>query len=302
MSWWRPKKKELTRRELAARRRVDNESQTENSVDVAAYRRSRTLSERRHTDESSPRQGAWDLRKRRRKLVARLAIVLAAAACVLGLLTQLTATITVETPAGLGKNPEYAAVLEGYLAERPIERLRFMLNTARLHEYFLEKAPEVQSVEVHGGTQLAHSILRLTFRQPVAQWSAGDTVYFVDTTGVTFEKNHFAEPKIVVSDQSGVPAEAGQEVINQRFLSFLGQAVALFDKHGLTVTEAILPPDTVRQVEFRLDGKPYVVRMTIDRTAEAQVEEALKAISFLDGRGSTPSYIDVRVDQRVFYK
>ena len=42
--------------------------------------------------------------------------------------------------------------------------------------------------------------------------------------------------------------------------------------------------------------------MTVDRAAVAQVDQAVKAMRFIDERRLRPEYLDVRVDQRVFYK
>lgn len=294
------KKQSLTRRELAAQRQAATNVGPD---DVHAYKRSRTMTRRGHpTDEPSERQASWELRRKRRKLTAWLLGVSAGALCLIGLLSQLTASFTLQTPDGRADQKTYLTVLEEYYKVRPIERLRFMLNEAALNTFFLEKTPEVQSVRVEAGSQLASGVLLVSFRQPVAQWSSGGVVYFVDDSGVTFEKNYFPAPNIAVSDQSGVPAAAGQEVINRRFLSFLGQSVSLFQKNGLVVVEVVLPPDTVRQVEFRLQDVPYSIKMTVDRGAVAQVNEAVRTKRFLDERGESPSYIDVRVDQRVFYK
>ena len=134
------------------------------------------------------------------------------------------------------------------------------------------------------------------------QWTSTGTVYFVDDDGVTFERNYFTPPAVTVRDESGVSAVAGQEVINRQFLSFLGQAVSAFKKEQVVVTEVVLPVETVRQVLFQLEGRPYPVKMTIDRGATAQVAEAMKAMRHLDAQGVSPQYIDVRVDQRVFYR
>ena len=119
---------------------------------------------------------------------------------------------------------------------------------------------------------------------------------------MTFERNYFAPPKLTVKDQSGAPLSGGQEVINQRFLSFLGQAVSQFAKNNLSVSEIVLPQDTVRQVLFLVEDKGYAVKMTVDTAAAAQVDQAVRAMRFIDERRLRPEYLDVRVDQRVFYK
>lgn len=291
---------ELTRREIVAQRRAQQAALQEMSEPFQA---NRTLQTRRPREAATPseRQALWRLKARRRKLMLWLCGSVLLAGLSLGLLSQLTARIHVVTTDAAINTTRYSTVLEEYFGQRPIERLRFLVDEAALHTFFTERTPEVKTVRLVSGYELGASTLQLSFRQPVAQWNAA-APYFVDENGVTFEKNYFTTPAIVVKDESGIPTTSGQEVINRRFLGFLGQAVALFRDHGMTVTEAVLPHDTVRQVRFTVQGRPYSVIMTIDRTAEAQVTEALHAMRHLDTQGKRPQYIDVRVNRQVFYK
>ena len=127
-------------------------------------------------------------------------------------------------------------------------------------------------------------------------------IYFVDDSGVTFEQNYFAAPTVAVRDESGLPTRGGQEVINRQFLSFLGQAVSEFSQHKMNVSEVILPANTVRQVWFKVEGRETQIRMTVDRSAQAQIKQVIATLNYLDNNGAKPGYIDVRVDQRSFYK
>ena len=51
-----------------------------------------------------------------------------------------------------------------------------------------------------------------------------------------------------------------------------------------------------------LDGVGYSIKMTVDRPAAGQVEDAVRAIRYLTNRGVAAEYIDVRVSRRAFYK
>lgn len=296
-----PKKQSLTRREVVARRRAE----VEKDVNTQSYRRNRTLNSRETASpmETSERLETHRLIKRRRKIMRSLLGVACGMVGVLVLLFQLTIYLSLQTPdARSAENAEkYRAVLNEYYTARPAERFRFFLNSNDLKNFFLEKAPEVKTVRIEGNF-LAKSTVKLTFRQPVAQWSSAEKVYFVDDSGVTFEQNYFTSPSVAVKDESGIPTESGQEVINRQFLSFLGQAVHAFSQNDITVSGVILPAHTVRQVWFQLEGYPYIVRMTVDRGAMAQVKQAVVTIHQMSNRGERPSYIDVRVDQRSFYK
>ncbi|OYX43412.1 hypothetical protein B7Y94_01740 [Candidatus Saccharibacteria bacterium 32-49-12] len=296
---------DLTRREIVALRR----SQVTNSESVdgeGSYRRSRTLSASRPAaldSGSSERLALWQLRQKRRKLVAWLAGLIAAIGLIGFLISQLVVSVAVESP-GVGRDDVsiYAGILKEYYSTRPIERLRFMTDRPAMQLFFQERAPEVQSVRVVGGGGLAKGVLQVSFRQPTLKWAVGGKSYFVDSLGITYEKNYFDDPGVSVDDQSGLSPDLGQEIINRRFLSFLGQAIALLREDGIIINQTILPPETIRQVELRVEGRPYRIKMTVDRGVEEQVAEAVHALKFIDERGLSPEYVDVRVDQRVFYK
>lgn len=297
-------KQAVSPRRLAAAQR-QAELAAEESAVAQAYRRNRILNSRHSATpvEESERTIAH-FKADRRKMRRRRLLIAAASFGVVGfLLWNVALGVSVQTPdvASAKENSRYTQVLNDYFATRPVERLSFFMNHTSLKEFLLSHTPEVKTARLEpGGIMLAN--LKLTFRQPVAQWTSGGKNYFVDAEGITFERNYFSSPSVIVKDESGIPAIGGQEVINQRFLSFLGQAVALFKEQHLVVTEVSLPPETVRQAVFRFENKSYAVKMTIDREARSQVQQALKAMVFMDERNLKPAYLDVRVDQRVFYQ
>lgn len=292
-----------SRREIAASRqaKLANEGRELDS----SYRRNKNLNTVSTASpvETSHRIDMHRLTMHRRRLSIRLAWIGLASGIVLFLLLQLVVKVSILTPSAVSAKEasKYAGILQDYLDARPLERLRFMLNYSSLHSFFLENAPEVKNIRLDGAG-IASATVKLTFRSPVVQWSSRNKDYFVDDNGVTFEKVFTEPPKLRVKDKSGIPATAGQEVINRRFLSFIGQIIRDFRDNNLAVSEVILPKDTVRQVAIVLEGRKYRIKMTTDREAEAQVSQAIKAIDYISRRRLSPSYIDVRVDQRVFYR
>lgn len=307
MSLFKSKKKQLTRRELVLQRREASADQTASDLKEAAnYRRSRTLSAKRAplNEDKSERQQVWKLRQKRQKFSLILFGTIASSLIVIGLLSQLSASTQLQTPdlQSQSNSGRYIELIDKYYTSRPLERLRFMLDESALHAFFLEQAPEVKTIRMARGDQLGTSKMQLSFRQPTVQWASGKSTYYVDDSGITFEKSYFTDPGIVVNDQSGVPYQPGQEVINRQFLSFLGQSVSMLRDNQRPVSEVILPPNTIRQVEFKLVDPAHTIKMTVDRSAESQVQQALHALEYMDENKTIPEYLDVRVNQRVFYK
>lgn len=270
----------------------------------AAFRMNRTISsfrkEQGGVSERSVAHQRHDARQHRLRWMGRSIVVVI---ILVAISFQMAVSLQVQTPDAASQQyaKAYRKAMEEYYAARPAERFTPFLNYQTLKEHIMQQTPEVKTVRVEPfGAGLAR--VKLTFRQPLAQWSSNGKTYFVDDEGVTFEQNYFATPNLAVKDQSGAPLSGGQEVVNRRFLGFLGQAVSRFAKANITVTEIVLPQDTVRQVLFLIHDKPYAVKMTVDRAADAQVAQAIKAMRYIDERSLRPEYIDVRVDQRVFYK
>ncbi|NCC20093.1 hypothetical protein EOM33_03450 [Candidatus Saccharibacteria bacterium] len=298
---------ELSRREIIAKRRLavnQAPSGAGESGRARQFQKNRTLVSRTGEPSGSERQAWRNLRQKRRRLIVTLVGVLAGAGMLMLALMQFAGKVQVQTPTPMKEESTsvYVAILNEYFAERPMERFRGLVQEDALQDFFSVKAPEVKTVSITSGTELATATLRLTFREPVAQWSSSDRTYFVDDMGVTFERNFFAPPSVVVKDESNIQAEAGVEVINQRSLGFLGYVVSGFREHGMTVQEVTLPENTLRTMVVHLEGRATTVQMTIDRDAKAQVEEAVQALQYLDGKGEAPGYIIVSVDQQVFYK
>ena len=278
-----------------------------------AFQRNRTLtgsasSKVMSTNESrawlkSSRVQAHELVRRRRHIGAVLALALVSAGGVFFLISQLTATVTVRVQdITVQLDATYEQAIQEYFSERPIERLRFLLNSEALATYLHSKTPEVAGVHVEGPSGFGRSTFVLTMREPIAGWSIEGKQQYVDNTGTAFGHNYYTEPKVQIVDNSGLPLGNGQAVASNRFLGFVGRVVSLTKAQGYTAQQVIIPPSTTRQIEVRLEGISYPVKFSIDRGAGEQVEDMTRSLRWLSGRGIVPQYLDVRVSGRAFYR
>jgi len=252
----------------------------------------------------SPRARAHELAKKRRHIGGLLLLMFLASASLYFLISQFTSRVTVRATDGisLASSTLYEDAIQAYLAQHPAERLRFLLNTEALNAFIQTKTPEVASVEQLGGTDFATSAYRLTMRDPIAGWNMANKKQFVDATGRAFEKNYFASPEVQIIDKSGVPQEVGQAVTSNRFLGFVGRAVGMTKTYGYKVKEVIIPEGTTREIEVKLDGVAYPIKLSVDRSAGEQVEDMARSVKWLHDKGKNPQYLDVRVTSKAFYK
>ncbi|MGV9002223.1 MAG: cell division protein FtsQ/DivIB [Candidatus Saccharimonadaceae bacterium] len=281
--------------------------QTQAGIKDRQFRRNQTLSSYRHnTPEESSRQKVHHLAVQRRKIGSLFLIVAIAVIALTLLLWQLMAQVHVVTSTKLlssSFNPSvYENSINEYLGLNPAQRLRFALNEQALSAFVSSELPEVEGLSVSGSAGLAQSNFSITYRTPVAGWQINSKQYYVDASGVVFEKNYYETPVVQIIDESGVSPEQGSTIVGTRLLGFMGKVVAEAQGRGYTITKAVLPAGTTRQVDVYFDGIAPYVKYSIDRGAGEQTEDADRSLKFLQSHGTTAQYIDVRVPNRAAYR
>ncbi len=283
-----------------------------------SFRRSRTLtgssasSVRAATEDRgelrSTRLQEHDLRRHRRKLSVYFVICLAVIGLVGMLLEQysggdvsISANSAEASTRGID-TVRYRQLAADYYAKHPMERFRFALNIDSFADALRASAPEVADVEVVRGDGVLRGEVKLTFRSPVVSWTIKGEKYYVDASGEAFQVNYFAEPAVTVVDESGIDPEAGV-IASGRFLRFMGRVITHVDKSGVTtVAGIVIPRGVTRQIDFKLAGVAYPFKTNLDRDPAGQAADLVSAYKYFTSRSITPSYVDMRVASKAFYR
>lgn len=255
-------------------------------------------------DLQSSRTQAHHLTRQRRKVTSILVGVMGACLVCAGLIYELTAKPVVSAVDGSVplKQERYEKAIDEYLTRHPVERLRFVMNKQRLNDFILRTLPEVASIHPGGPAGIGVSQFDVTLRKPIASWLIGQTQYYVDASGVPFQINYYDTPGVRIIDESGIQQTAGTAIASSRFLNFVGRAVATAGQYQMDVEQAIIPPDTTRQVQLRLVGHGYPIKLSLDRPVGEQIEDMQRAVAYLDSKKLSPQYVDVRVSGKAYYK
>ncbi len=277
------------------------------------FRRNRTLTgssssqiasvSENNAQMKSPRVQAHELIRKRRRFGSLLTLTIVAALGLYGLIHQFTATLAIKTPgvtAAIDKS--YEEAIQNYLGSRPIERLRFLTNESSLSAYVREKLPEVASVRVGDNGGLGKSVMTIMMREPLVGWTIQGKQQYVDASGTAFSKNYYPAPAVQIVDNSGIHPDSGQAIASNRFLGFVGRTVGLARAEGYKVTQVVIPAVTTRQVELRIDGIAYPIKLSVDRSVGEQIEDMSRTLAWMKQRSLTPQYIDVRVSGKAFYR
>lgn len=309
---WRKKKDEVPRRrKLSDDAVADRASQ---DLGRSLFRRNRTLVGSRSPQVSSaselsgslvsPRAQAHHLNRHRRRLGSMFMMTLIGAGFLVWFLYEFSAGIVINSSVDSStvQTDRYQKLITDYLAGRPLERLRTITNRDQLTKYLQQFAPEVETVASLRSGGFATTRYDIVFRQPVASWLIGADVYYVDKHGVSFQLNYFKQPTVKIIDDSGVPQVAGTAVASSKFLRFVGLAVETAREYGVMVKQATIPANTTRQIELLIAKHAYPIKLSLDRPVGEQIEDMKRAVAYLDKKKIKPSYVDVRISGKAYYK
>jgi hypothetical protein len=276
--------------------------------DSANYIRSRTISGYDPSDDENPNEildRTFDQKHvhRRQRILTVLVIIGALSGLVFLAMTQFAASVgTVEYAQNVAESDreeQYLSFANQYLADHPPERFFWLLRGSEFLAEARNAFPEISKISISNNI-ISGSRLNLSFRTPVAVWRLGDKRSYVDQDGVAFEKNFFDEPNITISDQSNSAQING---ISGRMLEFIGKTIAGIESSGAgKVKEVTIPVSAARYVEFRLIDRDFSVKVQIDRDVSSQITDIVNIIKFLDERAIKPTYVDVRIKNRGFWK
>jgi len=289
------------------RRSVESAPDT-SSESGSQFRRNQTLSTRRgsHPDQVSGRSQIHSLTAHRRKIGGIFFLIVSVILVLVGILTQFTARVSITSSSKPITQQidaaSYEEVINEYYAVHPVERLRFLLDQQSLTDFVADAHPEIAQIRLSSIVDVVGAGFTIQFREPIAGWQINSRQYYVDSQGVVFQKNYYAQPGVQIVDESGVSPEQGTTVASSRLLGFVGRVVSMAGERGYKVNSVTLPVSTTRQLDVRLDGVGGYVRFTIDRGAAEQVEDMSRAIQYLQQRAVATEYIDVRTEGRAVYR
>ncbi len=279
------------------------------------FRRSRTITGTKSAGvtASAPARGHFktdriklmELREHRKQILTSLGGVVLACAVLALLVVSFIVTPAIIFAQKGTHQPQATAYQQSiyhYFDDHPFERFGFMLRQPELEEQVVRENGEVLAVGVQRDWFGGNVKFTITFRQPLMVWKTSGKQFYVDAQGVAFSYNHFAEPGLAVTDQSGIPPDESGVVASTRFIRFLGQIVAAVNGYGKGRVEAVVIPAATREVDLKLQGREYQIKTNTDRDPLQEAEDIANALKYFDQKNIKPEYVDVRVAHKAFYK
>lgn len=167
--------------------------------------------------------------------------------------------------------------------------------------------PEVGDVTVVAPLLGSHPTVFIAPVNPVLIATGSNGPFVVDDTGTVIAPvsrlQDIASLKLpTVDDVSSGPLQVGQQAFTSDDVAFIHTVVTELAAKQLTVSRLTLPKGTAELDAF-VAGQPFFVKFNLQNAkAREQAGTFLAVWDSLQHQHVTPSYIDVRVDGRAYYK
>ncbi len=192
-------------------------------------------------------------------------------------------------------------ILEGSI----FNRSKVSINTTSVAHSLQEQFPEISEATVSLPLINRRPIVYIQITQPVFFLNKGNEIFAIDQQGRVIMKGDANLPKsnlIHIEDQTSQAVEVSKPFLPARQVKFMQDIAAQLKNKGITDISFVLPP-LPDVVYVKIKDRPYLVKMTFQNDPRLQAGTFLAVKDKLEADKITPAeYIDVRVDERAYYK
>ncbi|HLC91998.1 MAG TPA: hypothetical protein VJC09_03015 [Candidatus Saccharimonadales bacterium] len=225
----------------------------------------------------------------------------------LGLSTHPKVTHPEEDSLLLQPSSVYEQAAQTQFASSWLNRSKLTVNAASISSSLMSEFPELEDVSI---------TLPLIGHRPVVFVVPSSLVIVLNSKSGNFLLNQqgravSAQSKSallatnrlpVVTDQSGLEVKSGRVALPGSYIGFVSTVVTQLRAKDLAIESLTLPPRSF-ELNVRIVGQPYTIKMNLQNDAREQIGTYLAAQQKLIETNQLPSsYFDVRVPGRIYYK
>ncbi|HSX46612.1 MAG TPA: hypothetical protein VLF87_01325 [Patescibacteria group bacterium] len=189
-----------------------------------------------------------------------------------------------------------------------LNQTKLTLNSTRLQNDILQQFPELAGAKIELPLLGRRPSVVITPGTPALKLVSVNGEFYVDNNGkVMAQARDVQENKLdtlaVVHDETGARADPGKVIIPGVEAEFLQKLQRQLMVANLKVVSITLPANAANEADVHLDGIGYFVKFSTTTDPRQSVGSFMAAKAKLDADNTSPGqYIDVRVDEKVFYQ
>lgn len=182
---------------------------------------------------------------------------------------------------------------------------KLTVDTVKIGGKLQEQFPELTEVSMTIPLLGRQPTLQLVAELPVLLVNVDGIDYYVSSSGrAVMRVQDAAErpsvPRLV--DQVGLSAKVGEQLLPRDTIGFTKEIMRQMSAKQVTVDELILPA-IPNELHVKVSGQQYYIKFATLGDARLQAGTYLAVANHLRDSNTTPrEYVDVRVEERAFYK
>lgn len=187
-------------------------------------------------------------------------------------------------------------------------RTKLTVSTGSIRRDITGQFSELADVRIELPLLGRRPTVTLTPTRPALQLVSGNGSFYVDASGkVMARTTDVTENELkdipLIHDDTGISAEPGKNIIPASEALFLRRLYAQLQAQNIAVQTITLPARAANEADVRVTSQQYYIKFSIDSDPRQSVGAYLAAKAKLDVDRVTPAeYIDVRVEEKVFYR
>ncbi len=202
----------------------------------------------------------------------------------------------------------YQQAAQAILSSSLANTTKLTVNTAQVAKEMKRQFPELEQVSLALPLFGRQPVVYIQPAKPVLLFRATNgSIFVLDKQGravmdaaLLHRPDKLGLP--VIEDRSGLPVTAGSTALPSGNVAFITGVVGQLTAKKLKITSLTLPAGT-SELDVRLEGVRYYVKFNLRGDARVEAGAFLAVKKHLERTHKTPqSYIDVRVDNRAYYR
>jgi hypothetical protein len=189
-----------------------------------------------------------------------------------------------------------------------LNQTKLTVRTATIRSDILFQYSELLDADIELPLLGRRPTVILKSTRPTLQLVSTNGAFFIDARGKVLARttdvnqNQLMDIPLI-RDETGIRAEAGKNIVPESGARYLKLLAMHLNQEGLRADSITLPATAANEADVRLAGQPYYIKFSTLGDPRQGVGAYLAVKAKLDSDHLVPKeYIDVRVDEKVFYK
>lgn len=284
-------------------------SQSRNNAPVFSYYNNRSAIEA-NTGRGQLRGGDVQSRRFAWGNIPAVIASFVIAGCVLyaGTLSTTPKVVTVDdTRDGVARSTDtYQQYAQGLFGSSVWHYLKATIDTRDISERMRAQFPELGQASVTVPLINRTPIVTIKTVRPAYILTSGANAYYLGANGKALAavtgSTSVPDGILTIQDQSGVVVDVGKQALTRNDITFINQVVFQLQSKQKSIEQLTLPPIPY-ELHVKPKDAPYYIKYNMLGDAREQAGTFLAVEAKLAGDKVVPKeYIDVRVEERAFYR